>query len=547
MATLQIRKKSNYTWLHIDSDLGEFILSQFYFSEDIETFQIVEQGQSKRRVYNVANITVYDDTGAGTPETFVTITALSLRLEELFYPAFDFSNISPLDPTASHYKGKYDSATITLVDGVGQNGDYWQAVANETVDLGSGNISLKVGDYLHYNGYDGVWEKWINNNQTTSGASILATVLAGLSAASGTFTSSNTILEAFGKAKYLIDNIATTYQALLVSGTNIKTLDGDSLLGSGNQVSKAFVTVKTTTSASLATQDIAGFLTYVNAVASFAIAKNEIVKYNITDTGQIFEIIPNNILVGSGQSALVSSDILEVEHADTILQHIGVWVKFNQAASGAYPFAGGQLNSGTLQSFVNAYITPYSNSFVKFIAASGINNSGYRFSDGNSYPAQFFKGTTFFGIINPIVTTNLSAIVGMPHAASISGVTENTTIGAWFNITGATIQAKCANASSVSTGTSQAITATEWLLCMIEVIDNDAVNKRVRFKVKKIDGTVVYNEDITANVPAYNTPGANNSTGVRAILATTPGSNTDIFGLQALGFWAAKPNWLKYF
>lgn len=47
----------------------------------------------------------------------------------------------------------------------------------------------------------------------------LATLLTGLSAASGTFTSSDTLLTAFGKIKYLIDNIATTYQAILTDVT----------------------------------------------------------------------------------------------------------------------------------------------------------------------------------------------------------------------------------------------------------------------------------------------------------------------------------------
>lgn len=63
---------------------------------------------------------------------------------------------------------------------------------------------------------------------------VLASLLSGLSASSGTFTSSSNLLTAFGKIKYLIDNIATTYQEILVSGTNIKTVNGANLLGSGN-------------------------------------------------------------------------------------------------------------------------------------------------------------------------------------------------------------------------------------------------------------------------------------------------------------------------
>jgi hypothetical protein len=88
MRTLEIRKKSLKTWLHIDNIAGDFIISKFYFNSDINQFQIVEQGQSKRYIYDVLNITVYDDTVSGTPETFATITELSLRLEALKYPAF---------------------------------------------------------------------------------------------------------------------------------------------------------------------------------------------------------------------------------------------------------------------------------------------------------------------------------------------------------------------------------------------------------------------------------------------------------------------------
>lgn len=88
MSTLVIRKKSLKTWLHIDSVLGDFIISKFYFNADNLSFQIVEQGNSKRVIYNIADITLYDDVTGGGVETFSTIEELSLRLEELNYPAF---------------------------------------------------------------------------------------------------------------------------------------------------------------------------------------------------------------------------------------------------------------------------------------------------------------------------------------------------------------------------------------------------------------------------------------------------------------------------
>jgi hypothetical protein len=96
MSTLVIRKKSLKTWLHTDSLLGDFIISKFYFSTGNITFQIVEQGQSKRVIYNIADITLYDDTSGGVAETFGTITELSLRLEELNYPAFFSDGQTPI-------------------------------------------------------------------------------------------------------------------------------------------------------------------------------------------------------------------------------------------------------------------------------------------------------------------------------------------------------------------------------------------------------------------------------------------------------------------
>lgn len=135
------------------------------------------------------------------------------------------------------FKGKYTSlVNLEAAYPFANDGDY------AIVDTGSGSSALEY-----------IWdtdEGWVKGNEigpsTTDAlaegssnlyftvARVLATLLTGLSASSGTFTSSDSLLTAFGKIKYLIDNIATTYQAILVSGTNIKTLNGFSLLGSGN-------------------------------------------------------------------------------------------------------------------------------------------------------------------------------------------------------------------------------------------------------------------------------------------------------------------------
>lgn len=93
MSTLQIRKKSQFVWEHIDSVLGRFIISNFFVSIDDNKFQVVEKGKTQRIKYDVTDITVYDDTLLGMAESFVDMTTLSIRLTELYYPAFDYANV----------------------------------------------------------------------------------------------------------------------------------------------------------------------------------------------------------------------------------------------------------------------------------------------------------------------------------------------------------------------------------------------------------------------------------------------------------------------
>jgi len=57
-----------------------------------------------------------------------------------------------------------------------------------------------------------------NSNWAFTSAKVLATVLSGLSASSGTFTSSDTILTAFNKTKYLIDNLSTLILGQVLTG-----------------------------------------------------------------------------------------------------------------------------------------------------------------------------------------------------------------------------------------------------------------------------------------------------------------------------------------
>lgn len=96
---LQIRKKLQNVFKHFDTDLGDFILSKGYFKIDKGIFQIIEDGGARRMLYSLSEITIYDDTASGFPETFLTDVALYNRLFELGYNLIDYNGVNPSTPT----------------------------------------------------------------------------------------------------------------------------------------------------------------------------------------------------------------------------------------------------------------------------------------------------------------------------------------------------------------------------------------------------------------------------------------------------------------
>ena len=80
-----------------------------------------------------------------------------------------------------------------------------------------------------------------------------------------------------------------------------------------NISSNVVTTIKPILSTALATQNVAGFITYINALNPvLVVGTSEIVKYNLTDTGRIFELNLRGRSFGTGQPAIVAADVLEV-------------------------------------------------------------------------------------------------------------------------------------------------------------------------------------------------------------------------------------------
>jgi len=146
----QIRKKTEFIWTHIDDVVGaDYILSKFYFKTDNENFQIIERGGSRRLIYPISDIIVYDDTSGGTSFVFANQVELSEKLYELNYPGFDY--ISGGGGSGNSYKtiriewNGTDTVTVPLgyiVDSVLNANDPSSEVST---DVSGTNLTIGVG------------------------------------------------------------------------------------------------------------------------------------------------------------------------------------------------------------------------------------------------------------------------------------------------------------------------------------------------------------------------------------------------------------------
>ena len=175
MALLKLIKLTNNVWKHNADIGGDFILTKFYAKNEFSKFLIVESYGAKRFEYLINEIEVYDI--GGTAETFTTFELLFIRLKAL------------------GYTGYYEDGTFIFVPA-----DYISDDAGNSLVIGTDNKFFVP----------------------VSGGGGVASV-------SGSMVDNTNPLSP-------IINSDTTKQDALVNGTNIKTINGTTILGSGDLV-----------------------------------------------------------------------------------------------------------------------------------------------------------------------------------------------------------------------------------------------------------------------------------------------------------------------
>ena len=140
--------------------------------------------------------------------------------------------ITQLPSAIMEYKGTWNANTNSpqLADGVGNTGDVYRVSVGGTIDLGAGAIEFHATDYVIYNGV--IWQKSDTTDAVTTvngqiGDVVINPASLGLGQVDNTADADKPISTA-------TQNALDAKQDTLVSGSNIKTINGQPVVGSGD-------------------------------------------------------------------------------------------------------------------------------------------------------------------------------------------------------------------------------------------------------------------------------------------------------------------------
>ncbi|WP_035644771.1 IPT/TIG domain-containing protein [Flavobacterium sp. ASV13] len=120
-------------------------------------------------------------------------------------------------------------------------------------------------------------------------------------------------LSSGGTTKALTAEMGKTLQNTKVDKAPGERLINAEEIAKLSGVSNVVTTVKTIVSTALATQNVTGFVNYINALNPvLVVGPNEIVKHTTSDTGRTFELNLRGRSFGVGEPAITASNVIEV-------------------------------------------------------------------------------------------------------------------------------------------------------------------------------------------------------------------------------------------
>lgn len=156
-----------------------------------------------------------------------------------------------------------------------------------------------------------------------TGARVLSTILSGFSLLTGgAIVSTDSVLIAFGKIQKQINDLVSGKQDTLVSGTNIKTINGSSILGSGDlAVDDGYGVVTVSASRNFLTSDIKKILLITNNLTltmPAGLSTNFRCEIDVKSTGLLTMVMASGVTWTGGAGLILDPQKMCTIYAESL-------------------------------------------------------------------------------------------------------------------------------------------------------------------------------------------------------------------------------------